>query len=87
MERSHANFDRRMQKSRADFDRQMKESRADFDARMKKEEEAWILSRKDYDERMKNLQVNLGGMANSHGSFAEEYFLFSAMQHPKNFSV
>jgi len=31
-------------------------------------------SRADFDLRMKKLDARLGGMANSHGSFAEEYF-------------
>jgi len=88
-----------MDKNAADFDARMKKeeearilSRKEFDARMKREEEARILSRKDFDERMrkaderiKKMQETLGGMGNSHGSFAEEYFYNSFEAGKQNF--
>jgi len=39
----------------------------------------------DFDRRMKELQKTLGGMANSHGSFAEEYFFNSFEDGEQNF--
>jgi hypothetical protein len=42
-------------------------------------------SRINLDRRMKELQNMLGGMANSHGSFAEEYFFNSFEEGRQNF--
>ena len=40
---------------------------------------------KETDRRMKELQKTLGGMANNHGSFAEEYFFNSFEDGQQNF--
>ena len=56
-------FDRRMKESSEKFNREMAESRADFDRRSA-----------DFDRRMKNLDEMIGGVSNSNGMFAEEFF-------------
>jgi len=60
-------FDRRMKESDEKFDREMAESRAEFDRRST-----------DFDRRMKNLDEMIGGVSNSNGMFAEEFF-FNAL--------
>ena len=57
--------------SSARLEKDMAESRAAFEK-----------SRADHERRMKNLDERLGGMANNHGSFAEEYF-FNAFENGK----
>jgi hypothetical protein len=58
----------------AENDRYLKERFAETDRQMK-----------ETDQRMKELQKTLGGMANSHGSFAEEYFFNSFEDNEQNF--
>ena len=58
----------------AENDRYLKEKFAETDRQMK-----------ETDRRMKELQKTLGGMANSHGSFAEEYFFNSFEDNEQNF--
>ena len=70
--------DRMLKASSADFDKRLKESGADFDKRLKE-------SGADFDRRMKELQKMVGGMANNHGSFAEEYFFNSFENGKQNF--
>ena len=60
--------------SGAAFDRQMKQSREDFDRRSA-----------DFDRRMKKLSEQIGGLSNSHGFFAEEYFFNSFENGQKTF--
>ncbi|MCL2132172.1 MAG: hypothetical protein FWH36_06970, partial [Lentimicrobiaceae bacterium] len=72
-------------KSRADFDRKMKESRAEFDIIMKEAEEERKKSSADFDRRMKEIQKTVGGWANNHGEFAEEYFFNSFENGKQNF--
>ena len=71
---SGAAFDRQMKQSREDFDREMKLSREDFDRRSV-----------DFDRRMKKLSEQIGGLSNSHGFFAEEYFFNSFENGQKTF--
>jgi len=71
---SRAEFDRRS----AEFDRQLKESRENFDREMKKSHEDW-------ERRMKKLSEHIGGIANSQGLFAEEYFFNSFEQGHSSF--
>jgi len=59
-------------------EQERKESSADFDKRLKE-------SRTDFDHRMKELQKMVGGMANNHGSFAEDYFFNSFENGKQNF--
>ena len=68
MAESDARFDRRMAESSAKFDRDMAASRAEFDKRSA-----------DFDRRMKNLDEMIGGVSNSNGTFAEEFF-FNALE-------
>ena len=60
-------------KSAVEFDRKMEQSRTEFDRKFAE----LTKSQAETDRLMKTLGVRLGGMGNSHGSFAEEYF-FSA---------
>jgi len=73
MKESRTEFDKRMKASNEDFDKQMKESRAEFDKRMKESDEKFY-------NRMKNLDEMIGGLGNSNGMFAEEFF-FNAIDH------
>jgi hypothetical protein len=74
-----------MKESRIDFDKRMKESRADFDKRMKESAQEMKESRADFDRRIKKLEKLTGSWANSHGSFAEEYFYNSFEKGKRNF--
>jgi hypothetical protein len=64
---------------------QQKESRADFDKRMKDADQQREKSSADFDRRMKKLEELTGSWANSHGSFAEEYFFNSFENGKRNF--
>ena len=64
-------FDKRMKESDEKFDREMVESRAEFKKEMTE-------SRAEFDRRMKNLDEMIGGVSNSNGMFAEEFF-FNAL--------
>ena len=65
---SRAEFKQEMIESRAEFKQEMTESRAEFDRRSA-----------DFDRRMKNLDEMIGGVSNSNGMFAEEFF-FNALE-------
>ena len=75
---SRAEFDKAMAESRADWERRMKESGDRFDREMEK-------SRAEWEHRMKKLDEHMGGMANSQGMFAEEYFFNSFENGQQNF--
>jgi hypothetical protein len=64
---SEARFDREIEKSRAEFKQEMAESRAGFVQEMTE-------SRAEFKLRMKNLDEMIGGVGNSNGAFAEEFF-------------
>ena len=66
----NAEYNQQVKESRDDFERQLKKSRDDFDRQLKE-------SRDDFDRRMKKLTEQMGGLSNSHGLFAEEYFINS----------
>jgi hypothetical protein len=77
-ERSRKDFDKRKKESNEDFYRQIKESREDLE-RLRKEsnenfERQMKESREDFDRRMKELHKLIGGIGNSNGEMAEEYF-------------
>jgi hypothetical protein len=55
--------DRLLKESKAEHDRLIQERRAEYDRRQQ-----------DIDRQMKNLRIELGGIGNSNGAFAEEYF-------------
>lgn len=80
--KSRKDLNRQMAKSRKDFDRQMAKSRENFDRLFKESDVKFEKSREDYDRRMKKLQEQIGGWANNHGSFAEEYF-YNAFENGK----
>ena len=88
MAESKAEFDRKIaesraeaERSRAEFDRKMEESRAEAERRTKEAEQRT----KEADRRMKDLEKAMGGWANNHGSFAEEYFFNAFEKGEKNF--
>jgi len=70
--------DRLIKESKVAFKQEMEESRAAFDQRMAE-------SRADFDRRMKKLNEQIGGMSNSDGLFAEEYFFNSFEQGQQTF--
>ena len=87
-DRRNAEFEKKIKKSRRDFDKQLKASREDFDKQLKASredfEKKFKESREDYDRRsadlnkqLKELSEQVGGWGNSHGLFAEEYFINS----------
>ena len=59
--------EKRMKESDEKFEREMAESRAKFDHDMAE-------SRDEFERRMKNLDEMIGGVSNSNGMFAEEFF-------------
>ena len=67
LKESEAKFYREMAASNAKFKEEMAASRADFEQRSA-----------DFDRRMKNLDEMIGGVSNSNGMFAEEFF-FNAL--------
>jgi hypothetical protein len=86
MAESSARFDKEMAESSARFDKEMAERRAETD-RLRKESEAkfereMAASRADWEKRSAELNKQMGGMSNSHGSFAEEYF-YNSFEHGK----
>ena len=67
------------------FDKQLKESQAErlasearFDREIEKSRAEMAESRAEFDRRMKNLDDMIGGVSNSNGMFAEEFF-FNAL--------
>jgi hypothetical protein len=91
-DRRSADFDRQLKKSREDFEQEMKKSReefdrrsADFDLQLKKSSEDFERKSADFDRRMKKISDQIGGLSNSHGFFAEEYFFNSFENGQKTF--
>jgi len=77
MEASRAESERLRKESDAKFQQEMEQSRAEFDRRKAESDAAFEKSRVDFDKRMKKLDERIGGMSNSDGLFAEEYFFNS----------
>ena len=75
---SREELDKDMKASREEFDRDMKATREEFDREMKE-------TRADFNQRMKKLDEQIGGISNSHGLFAEEYFINSFEKGKKDF--
>ena len=65
-------------KRQEEIDRILSEKFAETDRQMKETDRQM----KETDRRMKELQKHVGGIANSHGDFAEEYF-FNSFEHGK----
>jgi uncharacterized protein YukE len=85
---SDARFDRALAKSRAeadqrraDFDRALAKSRAEFEKEMKQYNQRSA----ELNEQLKQLGEQVGGWNNSHGRFAEEFFINSFKRGHKNF--
>jgi hypothetical protein len=76
-----AEFDQRFEKSRKEQERLTKENTKGF------EEIKLLFKESDarYEKRMKNMENEMGGWANTHGSFAEEYFFNSFENGKQNF--
>jgi len=77
-------FDKKLEQSRAErkqslkeFNQKLKKSREDFDKSLKK-------SREEHDKIIKNLSQQIGGMANSNGEYAEEFFYNTLKYKRKN---
>ena len=70
--------DRQRKESEAKFDRALEKSRAEFDSAMEK-------SRAEFEYRLKKMNEQIGGMSNSDGLFAEEYFFNSFEQGKQTF--
>ena len=64
---------------------QMKQSRAEYEQWRKDYNQEREKAAADFDKQMKEINKTLGGWANNHGSFAEEYFFNSFENGKKNF--
>jgi hypothetical protein len=69
LQKSRAEFDQRNAESSERLDRELQKSRAEFDQRFEKS-----------DRLIKDLGKQIGGMANSNGDYAEEFF-YNALYH------
>ena len=94
LKESREEFDQRMkasneafEKSREEFNQSLKTSREEFDQRMKVSNEAFEKSREDFDRRMKSLNEHLGGIVESNGAVAEDYFFNSLENGHINFFI
>jgi len=83
MAESSAKFSQEMAESRVGLKQEMAESRAKFTQEMgessAKFKQEMAESRAEFDRRMKNLDEMIGGVSNSNGMFAEEFF-FNALE-------
>jgi hypothetical protein len=70
MRESGERFDREMRESREKHEREMRESREKSEREMQESRE----SRKETERIVKEVSRQLGGMGNSNGDFAEEFF-------------
>jgi hypothetical protein len=77
MKESSEKFDREKKESSAKFDQEMKESSAKFDRLMEISNANFEKSKNDFDRRMKELQKQIGGISNSNGDYAEDFFFFT----------
>jgi len=75
--KSGAEFDRKLEKSRKEFEQEMKASRKEFEQEMKVSRKNWNRRSAELNRQLKDLGEQVGGWNNSHGSFAEEYFINS----------
>ena len=66
--------DRKLAESRAETDRRMAESKAEFDRAMSKSKAEINKILKETSKQVKELSRNIGGISNSNGEMAEEYF-------------
>ena len=78
LKESRAEFEQELKESREEFDRKSEKHRADFELELKQ-------SRAEHAQRMKELEKHVGGMANTQGDFAEEFFFNSIDKSKENF--
>jgi hypothetical protein len=86
-ERERKEAERLFKEQASERDRERKEverERKEAERERKKSEAEFEKSRKDFDRRMKKLEEITGGMGNSNGEMAEEYF-FNAFRRNKTF--
>ena len=72
---SEEKFNREMAESNAKFEREKAESNARFEREKAESNARFEQSRAEFDRRMKNLGEMIGGVSNSNGTFAEDFFL------------
>jgi hypothetical protein len=77
---SDARFDRRMKESSEKFAREMKESDEQYAREKKERDEEFARGMKELQEAIKRTDKLIGGMANSNGDYAEEFF-YNALKH------
>ncbi|MCL1834094.1 MAG: hypothetical protein FWG49_06280 [Leptospirales bacterium] len=79
-------FDRKLEKSREEFDRDLKKSREEFDRDSKKRSEEFDRdlkkSREEFDRKFDKMVIEIGGIGNSNGDVAEEYFINAFEKNP-----
>ena len=67
-------FAKWLKESSENFDKRLKESSEDFDERLKKQEEENRTWAREWKKQMKQMSSNIGGIGDSNGHFAEEFF-------------
>jgi hypothetical protein len=77
---SRAEFDQKSAASSEKFDRELEKSRAEFNQRRAEFDEELKKSRAEHDKIIKDLSKQIGGIANSNGAYAEEFF-YNALLH------
>ena len=75
-------FDRDLKKSREEFDRRMKESSEKFDQRMKEGSERFNREIAEINKIVQKNDELIGGIGNSNGDIAEEYFINAFEKNP-----
>ena len=83
LQKSRAEFDQRNAASSERLDRELQKSRAEFDQRFEKsraEAEALREFLEQVGKRIDGVSKQIGGMANSNGDYAEEFF-YNALYH------
>ena len=68
---------REIERNLAETGRLLKEQRASFEQEMKVSRENFEKSKNDFDRRMKELQKHVGGISNSNGDYAEDFFFYT----------
>ena len=74
LKESSEDFDKRSKKSSENFDKRLKESSENFNKLLKEEREERRQMSLEFDKQMKKLSSNIGGIGDSNGYFAEEFF-------------
>ena len=81
---SRAEFKQELAASRAEFKQEMAASRAEYDRRSAEAKQEMAESRAEFDRQIKNVNEMIGGIGNSNGKFAEEFFFTALYKGDRN---